>query len=112
MKPRAIQRIIEGLPAPCCSLRIDPRDETFFVEMARAIGHPIRFEIVQYLAQNPGCITGQIVEALPIAQATTSQHLKVLREAGWISGIVSGPATCYCLNNDRVRRFKEIVASL
>lgn len=112
MDTDSIRRLIQKLPRPCCTLNVRPNDEKLFVEMARAIGNPIRFEIVRYLATHPGCITADIVNVLPIAQATTSQHLKVLREAGWISGIVSGPATCYCLNNERVRRFKEVVAEL
>lgn len=111
MSSDRIRSMIGKIPLPCCTLAVPPDEEKLFVEMARAIGNPIRFEIVRYLATHPGCITGDIVKALPIAQATTSQHLKVLRDTGWVSGIVSGPATCYCLNNERVRKFKEIVAA-
>ena len=101
-----------AFPAACCTLELAPEAEEQFVRMARAIGNPVRFQIVKYLTTHPGCITGDIVQVLPIAQATTSQHLKVLREAGWITGTVSGTATCYCLSNENAQRFKEIVASL
>jgi len=112
MSKRRVPIAAADVPPPCCSLELPEEDEKLFVEMARAIGNPIRFQIVKFLATHPGCITGDIVEQLPISQATTSQHLKVLKDAGWIAGIVSGPATCYCLNNERVSRFKEIVAAL
>jgi ArsR family transcriptional regulator len=67
---------------------------------------------MKFLVTHPGCITGDIVEFLPIAQATVSQHLKVLREAGWISGVVEGPATSYCLNEDQIIWFRSKVGEI
>ena len=64
-------------------------DEERLTQMMKALGNPARMQIVRYLSENPGCITGNIVDALPLAQATVSQHLKVLREAGWT--VVSVP---------------------
>jgi predicted transcriptional regulator len=61
--------------------------------MLKALGNPIRFQIVEFLAQKKECITAEIVEATPLAQSTISQHLKVLREAGLIRGEIGGPAT-------------------
>jgi len=58
--------------------------------MFKALGNPIRFEMLKFLVTHPGCITGDIVDYLPIAQATVSQHLKVLRDAGLVQGEVSG----------------------
>jgi ArsR family transcriptional regulator len=55
---------------------------------------------------------GQIVDVLPLAQATVSQHLKVLKEAGLIQGEVDGPRTCYCVRPETVKRFQSLVASL
>lgn len=75
--------------------------------MFKALGNPLRFEIMQFLVTHPGCITGDIVDFLPLAQATVSQHLKVLREAGWITGEIEGPATCYSLNAGRIAWFRE-----
>jgi ArsR family transcriptional regulator len=64
----------------------------------KALAHPARLAILQTLAQRGTCICGEIVEVLPLSQATVSQHLKVLREAGLISGEVDGPRSCYCIN--------------
>ncbi|HPH96249.1 MAG TPA: metalloregulator ArsR/SmtB family transcription factor [Anaerolineaceae bacterium] len=77
--------------------------------MLKALGNPVRFQIVQILAEKQTCITGEIVEFTTLAQSTVSQHLKVLREAGLIAGEVDGPATCYCLNLDNIRWLKTQV---
>jgi ArsR family transcriptional regulator, arsenate/arsenite/antimonite-responsive transcriptional repressor len=73
-------------PPACCTLDIDGRDQNRLVQMFKALGNPLRFEIMKYLVTHPGCITGDIVAHLPVAQATVSQHLKVLRDAGWVEG--------------------------
>jgi ArsR family transcriptional regulator len=75
--------------------------------MLKALGNPIRFQIVQTLAERQTCLTYEIVATTPLAQSTVSQHLKVLREAGLIQGEIEGPATCYCLNPEGVRWLKE-----
>lgn len=77
--------------------------------MLKALGNPIRFQIVEFLARKKVCITSDIVDATPLAQSTVSQHLKVLREAGLIRGEIEGPATCYCLDTENIRWFKEQV---
>jgi ArsR family transcriptional regulator len=59
-----------------------------------------------------GCVCGGIVDMLPLAQSTVSQHLKVLKESGLVKGEVEGPRTCYCLDPDRLRAFKDLVAGL
>lgn len=101
-----------NFPEPCCTLAISGADEQRLVAMFKALGNPVRFEIMQFLVTHPGCITGDIVDYLPIAQATVSQHLKVLREAGWIEGIAGGPATHYCLHNENVAWFREMVGAI
>lgn len=90
---------------------ITGRDEEF-ADLARALSHPARVAILRHLASTGSCICGQIVDVLPLAQATVSQHLKVLKEAGFIQGEVDGPRTCYCVNPEAVRRFQAIVAAL
>ncbi len=75
--------------------------------MLKALGNPIRFQIVEFLAQKKGCITSDAVDTTPLAQSTVSQHLKVLREAGLIRGEIEGPATCYCLDAENIRWLKE-----
>jgi ArsR family transcriptional regulator len=97
------------MPAACCTLDISGAEQERLVTMFKALGNPTRFEIMKYLVTHPGCITGDIVDFLPLAQATVSQHLKVLREAGWISGEIEGPATCYHLNEEDIAWFREKV---
>lgn len=75
--------------------------------MLKALGNPVRFQIVEYLARVQACITNDIVKNTPLAQSTISQHLKVLREAGLVKGEVEGPATCYCLDPEGFRWLKE-----
>ncbi len=86
-------------------------DEERLVQMLKALGNPIRFEIMRTLAERQMCITQDIVDAMPLAQSTVSQHLKVLREAGLIHGEIEGPATCYCVNPEGVRWLKEQIES-
>ncbi len=73
-------------------------DKQRLTKMLKALGNPVRFQIVEFLARNQTCITNTIVQNTPLAQSTISQHLKVLREAGLIEGEIEGPSTCYCLN--------------
>ncbi|MBI1280328.1 MAG: metalloregulator ArsR/SmtB family transcription factor [Anaerolineaceae bacterium] len=87
-------------------------DEERLTQMMKALGHPARMQIFRYLSENPQCITGDIVEVLPLAQATVSQHLKVLRDVGLICGTLEGPATCYCLCDETIAWFKAQVGTL
>ncbi len=93
---------LKVIPAACCTLDISGKEQERMVALFKALGNPHRFEIIKFLVTHPGCITGDVVQFLPIAQATVSQHLKVLREAGWISGAAEGPATSYCLNEETI----------
>jgi ArsR family transcriptional regulator, arsenate/arsenite/antimonite-responsive transcriptional repressor len=79
-------------------------------QMLKALGNPIRFRIMQYLAENQLCITGDIVAFTSLAQSTVSQHLKVLREAGLIQGEIEGPATCYCISEVGVQFLKTEIS--
>lgn len=63
----------------------------------RAIAHPARFRIVKLLAARQACVCGDLVDELPLAQSTVSEHLKVLKDAGVVRGTIEGPNTCYCL---------------
>ena len=69
----------------------------------RALAHPARLAIVRALAQTGRCQCGQIVRGLTLAQSTVSQHLKVLKEAGLITGTIEGPRSCYCLDRATVQ---------
>jgi DNA-binding transcriptional ArsR family regulator len=93
-------------------LNISDTEQERLVTMFKALGNPIRFEILKFLVTHPSCITGDIVDFLPIAQATVSQHLKVLRQAGWVTGLIAGTATNYCLNEENIAWFKAKVGEI
>ena len=101
-----------AIPVACCTLDISGAEQERLVTMFKALGNPHRFEVIKFLVTHPGCITGDIVQFLPIAQATVSQHLKVLREAGWITGVTEGPATSYCLNEENIAWFRTTVGEI
>lgn len=71
-------------------------------EVAKALGHPARIAIIELLMQKRSCICGELVNELPLAQATVSQHLKELKKAGLVIGEVEGVRTCYCLNDSAI----------
>ncbi len=77
----------------------------------KALSHPVRLKIIQILKVR-GCVCSEIVEMLQMAQATVSQHLKVLKEAGFINGVNYGTKTCYSLNHEALKAFKESVSQL
>ena len=80
--------------------------------LAKAIGHPARIQILRLLARRVACVCGDIVDELPLAQSTVSQHLKVLKEAGLIRGDVDGPRVCYCVEPRALRRLRVLVAGM
>jgi ArsR family transcriptional regulator len=81
--------------------------------LAKALGHPARVQILRYLkAQRGTCTCGDIVDQLPLAQSTVSQHLKVLKEAGLVSGEVEPPRVCYCLDEPALEELKRLVVAL
>ena len=81
-------------------------------DLAKALGHPARVKILRLLATKNSCVCGDIVDELPLAQSTVSQHLKVLKDAGLIRGEITGPRTCYCLEPRTLRRLKALVGAL
>lgn len=89
----------------------DEADEEL-AEIARALGHPARVKILRILARRRECLCGEIVDELPLAQSTVSQHLKILKEAGLVRGTIDGPRVCYCLGDGALRRAKALVAAL
>ena len=91
-----------------------PNDQTAekLAQLAWAVAHPARVRIVQILAKRETCVCGEIVDALPLAQSTVSQHLKILKETGLIQGEVDGPKVCYCINQKRLDELKSLVNKL
>jgi ArsR family transcriptional regulator, arsenate/arsenite/antimonite-responsive transcriptional repressor len=86
--------------------------EAELAALAKALGHPARVRIVRLLLTRDACYCGDIVEELPLAQATISQHLRVLREAGLIRGEIEGPHTCYCADRERLAVLHQLVGGL
>jgi len=66
--------------------------------MAKALGHPARIAILEQLIKKGSCVCGDVVEELPLAQSTVSQHLKAMKEAGIVKGEISGNMQCYCID--------------
>lgn len=79
--------------------------------IAKALSHPARVAILRELARRNECICGHIVELIPLAQSTVSQHLKELRKAGLISGEIGGKRSCYCINPQAIQESVVAVQS-
>jgi ArsR family transcriptional regulator len=87
-------------------------DEARAVTLLRALANPVRFRIVQVLAARRECVVGDLVEAFPLAQSTVSEHLKVLKDAGIVTGTIEGPNRCYCIDPQSLRFLSETLESL
>lgn len=73
---------------------------------AKALGHPARIAIIQFLIRTKSCVCGDIVDELPLSQSTVSQHLKELKKVGLIKGDIEGPSVCYCIDEKVWNRAK------
>lgn len=91
---------------------VEPPDDNALAAMAKALGHPARVAILRHLAHRDSCVTGDLVDQLPLAQSTISEHLRILREAGLIQGEIDGPRTRYCINQNGLASLRSGVASL
>ena len=89
-----------------------PEADEELAALAKAVGHRARVQILRLLVRRESCICGDIVDELPLAQSTVSQHLKVLKEAGLIRGEIDGPRVCYCIEPRTLRRLKALIGSL
>ncbi len=107
--------------APCCPpantkpdlrpVEGDEADEEL-AALAKALGHPARVKILRILLHRDACVCGDLVEELPLAQSTVSQHLKVLKDVGLVRGEVDGPRVCYCIEPRTLRRLRALVGGL
>jgi len=75
--------------------------------IAKALGHPARIAILQFLIKSKSCVCGDIVDELPLSQSTVSQHLKELKSAGLIKGEIDGPSVCYCVDEKAWSKAKK-----
>jgi ArsR family transcriptional regulator, arsenate/arsenite/antimonite-responsive transcriptional repressor len=89
--------------------RADFPDINEAAALCRALAHPARIRILRHLLRVDRCICGHIVEIMPLAQSTVSQHLKILKESGLIRGEVEGPKTCYCVNRTKLAVMKQFI---
>lgn len=80
--------------------------------IAKALGHPARLKILRLLAHTPGCIGGEIVDAVGLAQSTVSEHLRILKDAGIITGQIDPPRVCYDLAGDAFGPLAALIAEL
>ena len=77
----------------------------------KALGHPARIGILQFLVKSKACVCGDIVDELPLSQSTVSQHLKELKNAGLIKGDVDGPSVCYCIDEKNWNKAKKLIGT-
>jgi DNA-binding transcriptional ArsR family regulator len=80
--------------------------------IAKALGHPARIAILQFLARQKSCMCGDIVQELPLSQSTVSQHLKELRSVGLIKGNIEGPSVCYCIDTKSWNKITRVFSNL
>lgn len=80
--------------------------------LTKALGHPARIAILQFLAERKSCVCGDIVDELPLSQSTVSQHLKELKLAGLIKGDIEGPSVCYCIDEKAWEKAKHMLIKL
>ena len=109
----------QAIPTACCApadSTPEPADEresnAELARLAKALAHPARVQIIRMLARHEGCIVGDIVDELPLAQSTVSQHLKQLKAAGMVRGEVDGPRVCYCIDPAALARLKGLIDAL
>jgi DNA-binding transcriptional ArsR family regulator len=88
------------------------QEDIWLADVAKALSHPARIKILKILTDMDSCMVGNIVDLLPLAQATVSQHLKELKRVGLINGEIDGPKICYCVNNRALTRAKASLDKL
>jgi DNA-binding transcriptional ArsR family regulator len=86
--------------------------DRLLADRLKALAHPARLEILRVLASRRRCVCGEVVEVMPLAQATVSQHLKILKEAGLIHGEIEGRNSCYCLDPLGITQIREALDGL
>jgi DNA-binding transcriptional ArsR family regulator len=81
-------------------------------QLSKALSHPYRVQIIEILSDLPSdnqCMVNTLVDQLPIAQSTVSQHLKILKESGWTRGRIDGPRVCYCLEENIFEYYQQLI---
>lgn len=88
------------------------QEQNEIASILKAIAHPARIAILEYLIQVDSCICGDIVNELPLAQPTVSQHLKELKNVGLIKGSIEGTSICYCVDKSTVARIQTYFSGI
>ncbi len=88
------------------------RTQNDLAALAKALGHPARIAILQFLIKTRSCICGDIVDKMPLSQSTVSQHLKELKKVGLIKGDIEGPSVCYCIDEKVWGKAKRMLGDL
>ncbi len=97
---------------PCCIEEFNTKDREIIINVSKALGNEARLEIYTFLREHQSCVTGQLVEYLPLAQSTISQHLKVLKMSGVVIGNISGTSPNYCIDSDLMKRYYNLIGKL
>ncbi len=92
-------------------LSIHTHEQIKMAQFAKVFAHPARVAILQYIASQDSCICGDIVDKVGLAQATISQHLQVIKQAGLLKGSFEGKSICYCLDVDRFKQMQHLFNS-
>jgi ArsR family transcriptional regulator, arsenate/arsenite/antimonite-responsive transcriptional repressor len=88
------------------------QEEIWLADVAKSLSHPARIKILKMLNEMNSCMVGNLVDKLPLAQATVSQHLKELKRVGLIDGEIDGPKVCYCVNAKALAKAKSALDKL
>jgi len=86
-------------------------EQNRLADLAKALAHPARIAILQYMIEHKSCIVGTLTDVLPISQSTISQHLKELKSIGIIKGEIEGPSICYCIDQDAWNEASEVLST-
>lgn len=97
------------VPTEAAPLAFDPER---LATLCKALGHPARVKLLKILMARDACVCGELVEELPLAQSTISEHLRILKEAGLVQGIIDGPRRCYCVDHTVLRELAGLMGGL
>ncbi len=86
-------------------------EQNRLADLAKALGHPARIAILEFLAKSNACMCGDIVEVLPLSQSTVSQHLRALKDAGLIRGDIEGTRVCYCIDTEVLAQAQKLMGN-
>lgn len=97
---------------PVRSSHTSRASQTELADFCKALGHPIRVEIIKILLEKGECISGDLADSFDKAHSTISEHLKVLKDANLVLGTIDGPKRCYCVNPKALKKMKQLINQL